>query len=165
MTDERGAGPIGLAPLPFNQSTGFLLRYLNRVVQREIAARIQPFGVTLGAWYMLRVVWEEDGLTQRELAQRVGMAEPTAVIALRGMEAQGWIQRVRSEADQRKIHVNLTPAGRDLREALLPVAHDVNRRITHGLTADETTFLRALLLRAASSFGAERPEPPVDDEA
>ncbi|MBI0539024.1 MarR family transcriptional regulator [Roseomonas sp. KE2513] len=157
--------PSGITPLPFDESTGFLLRYLNRVVQREIATRIQPFGVTLGAWYMLRVVWEEDSLTQRELAQRVGMAEPTAVIALRSMEAQGWIQRLRSETDQRKIHVNLTPTGRDLREALLPVAHDVNRRITRGLTADETTFFRALLKRAADSFAAEQAEPSVRNEA
>lgn len=107
-----------------------------------------------GAWYLLRVLWEEDGLTQRDLARRVGMMEPTAVIALRGMEERGWIRRLRSETDRRKVHLFLTPAGQALREALVPEAHAVNALATGGLSGDEARMLRALLRRARAAFPA-----------
>jgi DNA-binding MarR family transcriptional regulator len=145
------------APLPFEESIGFLVRDLNRAIQRDIQARIMGEGVPPGAWYFLRVLWEEDGLTQRELAQRVGMREPTAVIALRGMQASGWIRRLRSEDDKRKVHIFLTPSGRRLRETLLPAAHAVNARASQGLSEGETRMLLALLRRARANFGASGP--------
>ncbi|MBI0539317.1 MarR family transcriptional regulator [Roseomonas sp. KE2513] len=139
-------------PLPFDESVGFLVRDLNRAIQRHLQARLQPHGVAPGAWYFLRVLWEEDGITQRDLARRVGMMEPTAVIALRGIEAGGWIHRVRSETDKRKVHIFLTEAGRDLREVLVPEAHQVNALATRGLSGDEARMLKALLRRARGNF-------------
>lgn len=141
-----------LPALPLEESLGFQLRDANRLMQRALAARIQPRGVAPGAWYFLRVLWEEDGLTQRELASRIGMQEPTAVIALRGMEEAGWITRDRSAEDRRKVHIRLTPAGRALRETLLPVAREVNTLATAGLSESETTTLLALLRRVRAGL-------------
>ncbi|WP_270936488.1 MarR family winged helix-turn-helix transcriptional regulator [Falsiroseomonas oryzae] len=140
------------APLPLEESLGFQVRDLNRLMQRALAARIAPHGVAPGAWYFLRVLWEEDGLTQRALAARIGMQEPTAVIALRGMEEAGWITRARSEDDRRKVHVHLTPAGRRLRETLLPEARAVIAQATRGMTEAERAALLALLRRARASL-------------
>jgi DNA-binding MarR family transcriptional regulator len=145
--------------LPLEESLGFQVRDLNRLMQRALAERIAPAGVTSGAWYFLRVLWEEDGLTARELAQRLGMQEPTAVIALRGMEQAGWITRTRSEDDRRKVHVHLTPAGRALRERLLPEARAVITEATRGLTAKERATLLALLRRARSNLQGAQPFP------
>lgn len=139
--------------LPLEESLGFQVRDLNRLMQRALAERIAPAGVTSGAWYFLRVLWEEDGLTARELAQRLGMQEPTAVIALRGMEEAGWITRTRSADDRRKVHVHLTPAGRALRERLLPEARGVIAAATRGLTVEERDTLLALLRRARGNLG------------
>jgi len=139
--------------LPLEDSLGFQVRDLNRLMQRALAQRIAPADVAPGAWYFLRVLWEEDGLTQRELVARIGMQEPTAVIALRGMEEAGWITRARSEADRRKVHVHLTPAGRALRETLLPEARAVIAQATGGMTAAEVDTLLALLRRARAALG------------
>jgi DNA-binding MarR family transcriptional regulator len=140
------------APLPLEDSLGFQVRDLNRLMQRALAQRIAPHGVTSGAWYFLRVLWEEDGLTQRELAARIGMQEPTAVIALRGMEEAGWITRARSAEDKRKAHVHLTPAGRALRETLLPEARAVIAQATAGMTEAERATLLGLLRRARAGI-------------
>jgi DNA-binding MarR family transcriptional regulator len=144
-----------VAPLPLEDSLGFQVRDLNRLMQRALAQRIAPAGVAPGAWYFLRVLWEEDGLTQRELATRIGMQEPTAVIALRGMEEAGWITRIRSAEDRRKVHVHLTPAGRALREALLPEAKAVIGLATQDMTAEEVASLLALLRRARRGLSGE----------
>lgn len=143
---------VRVPPLPLDESLGFQLRDLNRLVQRALAARIAPAGVTSGAWYFLRVLWEEDGLTQRELSARTGMQEPTAVIALRGMEEAGWITRQRDAADRRRVHIHLTQAGRTLREALLPEARAVIAQATRGMSGAEEAQLLALLRRARANF-------------
>lgn len=140
--------------LPLEDSLGFQVRDLNRLMQRALAARIEPGGVAPGAWYFLRVLWEEDGLTQRELADRIGMREPTAVVALRGMEEAGWITRERVVEDRRKVTVRLTPTGRALRERLLPEAHAVVAQATRDLTVEEVATLLALLRRARRNLGA-----------
>jgi DNA-binding MarR family transcriptional regulator len=153
MTNEAEARA---EPLPFDESIGFLVRDLNRAIQRHLQARLQAHGVAPGAWYFLRVLWEEDGITQSDLARRVGMMEPTAVIALRGIEAQGWIHRERSGTDRRKVHIFLTPEGRALRQTLLPEAHAVNGMAAEQLSSDEVQMFRALLRRARRGF------PPAD---
>lgn len=150
-----------IRPLPFEESVGFLVRDLNRAIQRDIQLGIQGHGVPPGAWYFLRVLWEEDGLTQRELADRIGMREPTAVVALRGMEQAGWIARVRSQTDKRKVYLHLTPAGQALREELMPVAFEVNARATAGFSPDETRMFVALLRRARGHF--DFPGPGSDE--
>jgi DNA-binding MarR family transcriptional regulator len=143
---------VPTAPLHFADSIGFQVRDLNRAMQRALQGLLAPHGVAPGGWYFLRVLWEEEGLTQRELANRVGMMEPTAVIALRGLERAGWIARRRNPNDRRKIHIRLTPAGRALREELLPLAHAVNARATGGLDEADRATLLALLRRMRTNF-------------
>jgi MarR family transcriptional regulator, organic hydroperoxide resistance regulator len=119
--------------LPPSRSSGYLVRDAHRAFQRVLERRIARFGVTRGHWYFLRVLWIEDGLTQRELSARVGMMEPTTVIALKSMENAGLVRRVRSREDARRAHVWLTPLGRRLERQLLPVALQIVREAEKGI--------------------------------
>src|SRR5688500_9458427 len=110
---RKAAGRQATAPsFPPRLSSGYLVRDAHRAFQKVLERRIAPFGVSRGQWYFLRVLWQEDGLTQRELSDRVGTMEPTTVIALQSMERAGLISRVRRSDDRRKTRVFLTPAGR-----------------------------------------------------
>src|ERR1044071_2408007 len=127
-------------------SLGYLVRDANRAFQRLLEKRIAPHGVTRGQWYFLRVLWEEDGLSQRELSVRVGMMEPTTVIALRGMEKAGLIRRVRGVDDKRVTRVHLTPKARRLRDQLLHISQGVNDQGAEGIdTAALAQFRRAIV--------------------
>ena len=68
-------------------------------------------------WYFLRVLWQQDGISQRELSQRVGMMEPTTASALNNMERKGFVRRLRNRTDRRVVNVFLTERGRALRRA------------------------------------------------
>lgn len=59
--------------------------------------------MTLGHWTFLRILWEKDGLTQRELSYEAGVMEPTTVIAVRAMEALGYVKWERL-GDNRKSY-------------------------------------------------------------
>ena len=126
-------------------SVGYLLRDTYRAFTKILQARISAHGVTIGQWYFLRVLWDEDGLTQRELSQRVGMMEPTTVTALNGMEKRGYVQRVRNTEDKRKVNIYLTDKGRALRNVLLPHAIDVNIRSVAGVSLEDVETVRRTL--------------------
>ena len=124
------AKPPGRRPtadFPPRLSSGYLVRDAHRAFQRLLERRIAPYGVTRGQWYFLRVLWNADGLSQRELSARVGMMEPTTVIALRSMERSGLIRRVRSNDDRRKVRVTLTAKAKRLRHELLGRGADHHR--------------------------------------
>lgn len=122
-----------------------LLRDVHRSFTRSLQARIASHGVTMGQWLFLRALWQEDGITQRELSQRVGMMEPTTVTALNGMERRELVQRVRNPHDRRKVNIYLTPKGRSLREVLLPCALEINQLALRGIADDELTRTMDLL--------------------
>ncbi|WP_158871414.1 MarR family winged helix-turn-helix transcriptional regulator [Antarcticirhabdus aurantiaca] len=131
---------------PLEGSVGYQIRMANRATQRYLQARIEPHGVALGMWYFLRALWQEDGLTQRELSERVGTMEPTTLHAISGMERAGIVKRKRNKQDKRKVNVFLTVKGQALREELLPIAMGVVDTATSGLSDEERrTFLETLL--------------------
>jgi DNA-binding MarR family transcriptional regulator len=130
---------------PPAESSGYLVRDAHRAFQRLLEKRIGRYGVTRGQWYFLRVLWTEDGLSQRELSARVGMMEPTTVIALRSMEKSGLIRRVRSADDKRKAQVWLTPKAKRLRNELLLLARGITAAAEQGLSHNELAQFRRVI--------------------
>jgi MarR family transcriptional regulator for hemolysin len=53
-----------------SNSIGYLTRIAFRAFSRALETRTAPYGVSSGQWRFLRVLWREDGLTQRELSRR-----------------------------------------------------------------------------------------------
>jgi DNA-binding MarR family transcriptional regulator len=141
--------------LPPSRSVGYLVRQTHRAFTRALQARIAPHGVSIGMWYFLRVLWQEDGISQRELSQRVGMMEPTTASALNNMERKGFVRRQRNRADRRIVNVFLTERGRALRRELLPLAAAVNEAALRGVSADELGRLRALLGKLQAGLDAD----------
>jgi DNA-binding MarR family transcriptional regulator len=137
---------------PPAESSGYLVRDAHRAFQRLLERRIAHHGVTRGQWYFLRVLWTEDGLSQRELSTRVGMMEPTTVIALRSMEKAGLIRRVRSDDDKRKTLVWLTPKAKRMRSGLLQVARGITDVAEDGIDTEELALVRRVLARMAANL-------------
>jgi DNA-binding MarR family transcriptional regulator len=133
-------------------SVGYLVRDANRAFQRLLEKRIARHGVSRGQWYFLRVLWAEDGLSQRELSARVGMMEPTTVIALRGMEKAGLVHRKRSATDKRVTKVYLTAKSRRLRDRLLKISHGLNDTSIEGLSAADIARFRRIVIQMTENL-------------
>jgi DNA-binding MarR family transcriptional regulator len=116
-----------------DQTSAQLTRHTNRALQHVLEVRIASSGIKRGQWYFLRALWEEDGLSQRELSKRVGTKEPTAAMALRTMEKSGFIRRVRSKEDSRRAQVWLTPKANKLRAKMLKVVETITRDAEKGI--------------------------------
>jgi DNA-binding MarR family transcriptional regulator len=145
-----------------NNSIGYLTRIAFRAFSRALEARTGPHGVSSGQWRFLRVLWREDGLTQRELSRRVGLQEPTTVIALKGLERSGFVVRRKSDEDRRRVHVYLTPEAKALEAVLLPAVAEVNRLALAGLSDEEVEILRRALAVVGRNLAADAADFPTD---
>jgi DNA-binding MarR family transcriptional regulator len=138
--------------LPPQTSSGYLVRDAHRAFQRLLERRIAAYGVSRGQWYFLRVLWITDGLSQRELSARVGMMEPTTVIALRSMERAGLIRRVRGEEDRRKVLVYLSAKAKRLRNELLTVARGITDVAEEGIAQRDLASFRQVIARMTANL-------------
>ena len=146
-------------------SIGYLTRIAFRSFSRALEVRTAPHGVSSGQWRFLRVLWREDGLTQRELSRRVGMREPTTVIALKSLERSGFVTRKKSVEDRRKVHVFLTPEAKALQAVLLPAVAEVNELALAGLSKAEIGVLRKALTQVGRNLAADVGEDAPTDSA
>jgi hypothetical protein len=83
--------PLSDAPISF----GHLVRTLARHVDRAMALRVTEHGLTIAEYYVLRELYIEDGLIQRELSSRLNLTEPAMLLTVRGMYEKKLVRRVR----------------------------------------------------------------------
>ena len=137
---------------PLEASVGALLRMTHQAYAQDLQNYLMSHDLPVGMWFYLRALWQEDGLTQRELSRRVGATEPTTAQQLANMERQGYVTRRRSSADRRNSHVFLTAAGLRLRERLLPYAIEVNATALEGISKADVGQLKKLLERIRANL-------------
>src|SRR3954464_876333 len=112
-----------------------LVKDASRAFVRALQVRLVQHDVSPGHWSFLRVLWERDGLTQRELSEEAGVMEPTTFSALKGMQRLSLITRRRVGDDRKKVYVFLTAKGRRLKSRLVPLAEEVNAVAMLGVRA------------------------------
>ena len=134
-----------------------LVKSAFRETSRALQERLAAHGVQYGHWTLLRVLWQTDGLTQRQLAEQAGVSEPSAFAALRQMEEQGCVTRQKVPGNQRQVRVFLTPKGSALRGPSVGAAEEVNRVALDGLSREEVEAARRVLLAIVENLQREAP--------
>ena len=129
-------------------SLGYLVNRMARLMAHELAERIRPAGVAIGQWAVLLVLWARDGMTQAELSRVLAIEPPTVVRTIDRMVRDGLVTRAPDPDDGRLSRIYLTERARSLRDELVPLAAAVNGEILNGLTANEARTLRRLLTKA-----------------
>jgi len=138
-----------------NDRLAHLVKDATRALVRALQMRLAEHAVSFGHWTFLRILWEGDGLTQRELSEQAGVMEPTTYSALKAMERLGYIRRKQLGGNRKKVYVLLTPKGRRLRERLVPLAEDVNRIAIRNLRAAEIAVTRNVLLAIIANLARD----------
>jgi MarR family transcriptional regulator, organic hydroperoxide resistance regulator len=129
-----------------NDRLAHLVKDATRALVRALQMRLAGHGVSFGHWTFLRILWESDGLTQRELSEQAGVMEPTTLSAVRAMERLSYVVRRRRPGDRKKIYVFLTPKGHRLRKKLVPLAEEVNQIAVRSIRSADIARTRKLLL-------------------
>jgi len=115
--------------LMFDHCLYFNTTALARRLEREWTAAFSPFALSPSQAFMLRVVLAKPGLLQRELADELSIARPTATRALDFLQGKGLIQRRGREGDAREVCIHPTNDAVAFHEAL----NEASGLVTDGL--------------------------------
>jgi DNA-binding MarR family transcriptional regulator len=120
-----------------------------KATRASISPALVANGLHPGQDLLLSALWSEDGITQAELVDRLGIRSPTVSKALTRLERVGYVRR---EIDaQRSRRVFLTPAGRALRQPVEQAWRAADQRLQGEAGSEQLTALRAIISRLGNS--------------
>jgi DNA-binding MarR family transcriptional regulator len=170
-TANPGAGSYTQAMLRHWREGGFddrlahLIKGISRAVSRALQVRLITHNISLGHWAFLRILWKNDGITQRALSEHAGVMESTTYTAIIAMEKLGYITREQLDHNRRNNYIFLTPLGQSLKNKLVPLAEEVNAVSVQGIEDADIEKFREVLIKmlenlavdeAASAFSERR---------
>jgi DNA-binding MarR family transcriptional regulator len=104
---------------------------------------LEPLQLTYPQYLVMLVLWEGDGITVSQLGDRVALDSGTLTPLLKRLEASNLLRRLRDSADERRVLLQLTPAGRALKAQAITVPEDV--ACASGCALDDLASLTARL--------------------
>lgn len=138
-----------------NDRLAHLVKHAARGFARALQMRLAEHAVSYGHFSFLRILWESEGLTQRQLSGQAGVMEPTTFSALNAMERLGYVVRKPSPTSRKEVHVYLTRKGRGLKDKLVPLAEEVNEVALRDIGAADIATTRRTLLAFIENLAAD----------
>jgi DNA-binding MarR family transcriptional regulator len=105
----------GDAWLALDQQLCFALYSSSLVMTKAYKPLLAPLGLTYPQYLVMLVLWEGDGITVSRLGERLKLDSGTLTPLLKRLQALALVQRLRDAADERRVLLRLTPAGRALK--------------------------------------------------
>ncbi|HZG17785.1 MAG TPA: MarR family transcriptional regulator [Candidatus Bathyarchaeia archaeon] len=129
------------------ESFGFILNNTGRRVTQLLNLHLQPHEITTEQFSLLRRLNEQDGISQKELAKRVGKDQTNITRILDQLERKGLVIRKPNQEDRRSFLAYVTDEGRALDEILVPIEQEVIRKVLADLSEENVRHLKTLLTR------------------
>jgi DNA-binding MarR family transcriptional regulator len=142
-----------------NDRLAHLIKDATRALLRALQMRLTEYSVSLGQWTFLRILWETDGITQRELSKLAGVMEPTTFAAVTAMEKLGYVTRKKLHNNRKMVYVFLTPKGRLLKRKLVPLAEEVNKIAGENVASQDIAMMRRVLLVMIENLARDEARP------
>ncbi len=138
--------------MTIRESISYLIAQIGKAHRSRAEAHLSCSGVHVGQEMLLMLLWEQDGQTQSQLAEKMDVQLPTLSKMLRRMESNGLVEKREDAADSRVSRVFLTAASRQLQQELTQVWQLLEEQTLANLTTDERILLRRLLLQVHTNL-------------
>jgi MarR family transcriptional regulator for hemolysin len=123
--------------------------FAGKALRARFETALSAAGASLPTFLVLTSAREWPGVSQSELAERVGVEGPTLVRHLDRLCADGLVTRVRDDSDRRVTHIELTEEGITRQGELARVAAALDRELRRLFTAEDLAVLDRVLTRLA----------------
>lgn len=125
QTPTTAAKPTAIAAqadwLALDRQLCFALYSASLAMTKAYKPLLDPLGLTYPQYLVMLVLWEGDGVTVGQVGERLNLDSGTLTPLLKRLQALGLLQRTRDAADERRVLLQLTTAGRSLRAQALAV--------------------------------------------
>ncbi|MBP1843045.1 DNA-binding MarR family transcriptional regulator [Rhizobium petrolearium] len=122
-------------------SATYLASQLAKGFARSLQSRSMALGFSPGQFPVLLELWQEDGLTQKQLLDRLDVEQATLANTLSRMERDGLIQRAPHPGDRRAQIITLTQLGRDLEVQAVEAAAEADAALFSGFKRFERELM------------------------
>lgn len=140
--------PLADEALRLENQLCFALYAASGLVTRAYRPLLEPLGLTYPQYLAMLVLWERGSATVGELGEALDLDSGTLTPLLKRLEATGYVTRRRDPADERRVIVDLTAAGKALKARAAEVPAALACKL--GLPLDEIVELRTMLRDLAS---------------
>lgn len=135
-----------------NKHIGKYISQLYRKGGVFINKEVSEYGIGSGQFMFLLELYINDGKNQEEIAETLKIDKGTTARALKKLEEQGFVTRIKDENDKRSNKIYLNDKAKDVREGVLDVLNDWNKEITKSLTEEEEEMLKSLLEKVCKNI-------------
>ena len=141
---------------PIENSPGFIIHHLDLLLKFGLHKAFQAEGINITAeqWAILASLWEQEGVHQSSIAEKIGKDRHTITRMLNLLEKNGFVRRVPTEKDKRRLNVYLTDSGRDIKEKLVSIVSGFGEEAFAGLTQKDLTELTRILKHITGNLAA-----------
>jgi DNA-binding MarR family transcriptional regulator len=142
VTCLRAPSRVGI-DMAFNrmESATYLASLLARGFSRALQERGQKLGFAPGQFPVLLELWSEEGLTQRQLLDRLDIEQATMANTLARMERDGLIVRRKHPNDKRSQQIFLTERARKMEAAAKEAAAAAEQSLLSGFRRFEKELM------------------------
>ncbi|ELK48063.1 MarR family transcriptional regulator [Halobacillus sp. ACCC02827] len=117
-----------------------------------IKAKLAPYNLAPEQNLIMMLLWEEDGLTQNQIANYLGKDKANIARMASSLEKKGYIERCFRIDDMRSLELHLTESGRMLEAKVTAVTDEINEVVNQTMTEAEMNELDRLLLKMQQSI-------------
>ena len=139
-------------------SAGYLTNWAARLFARELERQLAPSGIAPAYMPVIFALADGSALTQKELAKRAAVEQPTMAATLNRMERDGMIGRRQDPGDKRSALVALTPLALGHVETVERVVNAINALALEQLEPEERQQFLGLMRRVIGVLEAQDKE-------
>lgn len=123
----------------------FITNQSGKIFSEALEKDLRPYGITRSQWIALYFLHETPKITQKQLAEKMSIKEPSIVRLTQRLESEGLLNRIQDENDKRNKQLQLTKKGNEKCLALLPVAENFKNHTVKGISEkDLETVVKVL---------------------
>jgi MarR family transcriptional regulator, organic hydroperoxide resistance regulator len=116
MARKNGSKSALDAPLQLSNQICFAIYSTAHAFNRIYKPLLDRLGLTYPQYLVMLVLWEGDGVTVKEIGERLHLDSGTLTPLSKRLEAAHLLKRTRSTEDERQVLISLTPQGQALKE-------------------------------------------------
>jgi len=140
----------------FQNSIGFIVNRTARVFVKALDSELRKsVGVTFGQWKVAVMLSMQDGITQKEIANKLGLEAATIIPIIDKLEKEGLVERQVDQADRRNNRIYRTEKMHDLWDQMIECSLKIRKISVKDIPEEHITIMRDCLEKICENLNTD----------